>query len=325
MLSEYLANVFHYRPGERHRLWINIAEGLPTIIIPAYLTAYWLVPRYLEQNRIVPFLLGITVMAGIVFAGRLGTLYLWIYLDGGNDIYIPPSKVLKNTIRDYSVIALAVCLKIIVDWRRQRLLNRQLRQAKAEAELQLLKAQLHPHFLFNTLNNIYGLSLQQSDKVPDSIIQLSKILDFLVYYSQKEEIALNKEVELIRNYIALEQMRYGKKLQLVAELPEVDEAIKASPLLLLPFVENAFKHSAKGKNGQWWIKMRLQMVDGRMVFSIENSKGTQSKQEKSGIGLKNIRERLALLYPKRHQLTIDDSEGVFSVRLEVGLGDRQPY
>ena len=127
MLSEYLANVFHYRPGERHRLWINIAEGLPTIIIPAYLTAYWLVLRYLEQNRIVPFLLGITVMAGIVFAGRLGTLYLWIYLDGGNDIYIPPSKVLKNTIRDYSVIALAVCLKIIVDWRRQRLLNRQLR------------------------------------------------------------------------------------------------------------------------------------------------------------------------------------------------------
>ena len=322
MLSEYLANVFHYRPAERHLLWIHIAEGLPGIVIPAYLTAYWLVPRYLEQNRVAPFLIGITAMAALVFAGRLSALYLWVYQDGGTDIYIPPSKVLKNVIRDYSVIALAVCLKIIADWRRQRQLNRQLRQAKAEVELQLLKAQLHPHFLFNTLNNIYGLSLQGSDRVPDSIIRLSKILDYLVYYSQKEEIGLNKEVELIRNYMALEQMRYGKKLRLADELPEVDESVKASPLLLLPFVENAFKHGAKGADGQWWIKMQLQLVDGRLVFSIENSKGASAAQGNGGIGLKNIRERLHLLYPKRHRLTIDDSEEVFSVRLEVGLGDR---
>lgn len=319
VLSEYLANVFHYRPWERHLLWIHIAEGLPTIILPAYLTAYWLVPRYLEKNRIWPFLLGIAAMAALVFAGRLGALYLWIGLEAGSDIYIPPSKVLKNVIRDYSVIALAVCLKIIADWRRQRQLNRQLYEAKAETELQLLKAQLHPHFLFNTLNNIYGLSLQRPDKVPDSIIRLSKILDYLVYYSQKEEIALNKEVELIRNYLALEQMRYGKKLQLVAELPKVAEKVKASPLLLLPFVENAFKHGAKGEDGRWWIKMRLQLADGRLVFSIENSKGVTPLPENGGIGLKNIRERLALLYPKRHKLTIDDSESVFSVRMEITL------
>lgn len=321
VLSEYLANIFHYRPGEGYLLWIHIAEGLPVIVIPAYLTAYWLVPRYLEQNRIWPFLLGIAAMMAFVFAGRLGALYLWIYFEGGSDIYIPPSKVLKNTIRDYSVIALAVCLKIIVDWRQQRQLNRQLREAKAEVELQLLKSQLHPHFLFNTLNNIYGLSLQQSDKVPDGIIRLSRILDYLVYYSQKEAIALNKEIELIRNYIALEQLRYGKKLQLAAELPDVDESLNASPLLLLPFVENAFKHGARGADGKWWIKMRLQMVGGRLVFSIENSKSPQAApgNANGGIGLKNIRERLALLYPQRHQLTIDDSEHVFSVRLEVSL------
>lgn len=319
MLSEYLANIFHYRPGAHFLLWIHIAEGLPTIIIPAYLTAYWLVPRYLEQNRIGPFLLGITAMAALVFAGRLGALYLWIYLGEGREIYIPPSKVMKNVIRDYSVIALAVCLKIIADWRRQRQLNRQLRQARAEVELQLLKAQLHPHFLFNTLNNIYGLSLQQPDKVPDNIIRLSKILDYLVYCSQQEEIALNKEVELIRNYIALEELRYGKKLQLAAELPEVDESVRASPLLLLPFVENAFKHGAKDEDGHWWIKMRLQLAGSRLVFSIENSKGRQEKQENGGIGLKNIRERLALIYPKRHKLAIDDAERVFSVRMEVVL------
>ncbi len=256
-----------------------------------------------------------------VFLFRIGLLYFWWSMEEGwEGGYIPPGKVLKNTIRDYSVIALAVCLKIINDWRRQRQLNRQLRQAKAEVELQLLKAQLHPHFLFNTLNNIYGLSLQRSDKVPDSIIRLSRILDYLVYYSQKEEIALNKEVELIRNYIALEQLRYGKKLQLTAELPEVDEGVKASPLLLLPFVENAFKHGAKGADGRWWIKMQLQMVNSRLIFSIENSKSPSSGQEENGgVGLRNIRHRLALLYPGRHRLTIDDAESVFSVRLEVSL------
>ena len=319
LLSEYLANLFHYRPGEGHLLWLHILEGLPTILVPAYLTAYWLVPRFLERNRTVLFLLGVLFIGVLVFLGRLGMLYLWISLEGDAVNYIPPSKVLKNTIRDYSVIALAVCLKIINDWRQQRQLNRQLRQAQAEAELQLLKAQLHPHFLFNTLNNIYGLSLQQSDKVPDSILRLSRMLDYLVYYARKERIALSKEVELIRNYIALEQMRYGEKLRLAAHLPAVSEEVEASPLLLLPFVENAFKHGARGEDGIWWIKMHLQLVGHHLSFSIENSKGPQPAGKRGGVGLSNIQERLALLYPQRHQLMIDEARDVFSVRLEIKL------
>lgn len=319
LASEYLANLFHYSPDDRLDQLMHLLEGLPTIIIPAYLTAYLLVPRYLEKNRTLPFVLGIAALAFLVFAGRLGLTYFRNYLEGWTDFYIPPSKVVKNTIRDYSAIALAVCLKIINDWRLRGNANRQLRQGKAEAELKLLKAQLHPHFLFNTLNNIYGLSLQQPEKVPESILQLSKILDYLVYYSQQKWIPLTKEVELLQYYLKLEKLRYGQKLNIHASLPAVPEKLLAAPLLLLPFVENAFKHGARGHDGQWWIKMQLQLIGNKMTFNIENSKKELTKQKSGGTGLGNIKERLALLYPNRHQLTIDDSESIFSVRLEVEL------
>ncbi len=318
-LSEYVANWYHYRPGERHLIGQQILWSLPILMSAAYFTGYWLVPRFLLKERFLPFLTGIVLVAAFVLAARLGALYLSWRLEGYEVDYIPPSKVLKNTIRDYAIIALAVCLMIIDDWRRRGRLNRQLQQAKAQAELQLLKSQLHPHFLFNTLNNIYGQSLQEPEKVPGSIIRLSKILDYLVYYSSKERIPLQKEVELIRNYLALEQLRYGGKLKIDAELPELNEYPKASPLLLLPFVENAFKHGGKDENGKWWVKMQLQMVDSLLVFSIENSKPAKAQEKKGGLGLKNIRERLGLLYPRRHRLHIEDARNYFSVRMEIEL------
>ncbi|MCI4648247.1 histidine kinase [Phaeodactylibacter sp.] len=319
LASEYLANYFHYSPEDRFRQLMHVLEGLPTIIAAAYLTAYFLVPRYLERHRTLPFLLGIAVLALLVFAGQWGMAYFRNYLEGWGDFYIPPSKVVKNTIRDYSLIALAVCLKIINDWRLRGKVNRQLKQGKAEAELKLLRAQLHPHFLFNTLNNIYGLSLQQPEKVPESILQLSRILDYLVYYSQQRWIPLAKEVELLQYYLSLEKLRYGQKLNINAALPAVPEDLLAAPLLLLPFVENAFKHSARDNDAQWWIKMQMQLIGTRMAFNIENSKKERPKQSPKGTGLRNIKERLALLYPDRHHLTIDDSESIFSVRLELEL------
>lgn len=325
LVSEYLANYFQYSPDDRVDQLMHVLEGLPTIMIPAYLTAYVLVPQYLEKNKTLPFLIGIAALAFLTFAGRLGLVYFRNYLEGWEDFYIPPSKVVKNTIRDYSVIALAVCLKIINDWRLRGKANRQLRQGQVEAELKLLKAQLHPHFLFNTLNNIYGLSLQKPEKVPESILQLSKILDYLVYYSQQQWIPLAKEVELLKYYLSLEKLRYGQKLHLHAELPVVSEAVLAAPLLLLPFVENAFKHGARAHDGQWWIKMQLQLVGTQMTFNIENSKKEQPTPKAGGAGLGNIKQRLALLYPDRHQLTIDDSESIFSVRLEVELEDVKRY
>ena len=233
---------------------------------------------------------------------------------------MPARKMVKNVIRDYSVVALAVCLYIIGDWRQKQKLNEKLIKAKAEAELKLLKGQLHPHFLFNTLNNIYSLALQKSDLTADSILKLTELLDYLVYWANKEKVALSKEVELLKSYLDLEKLRYGEKLQLNAEFSEIGNNLKVSPLILLPFVENCFKHGGISANGVFWINLKLKVYDKKFVFNIENSKKKKKDKTKTGgVGLENIQQRLVLIYPDKHQLEIDDNDEFFSVRLEINF------
>lgn len=318
---EYLANAMHYRPWQQHLLVRDIFIFLPLIVLPTYFIAYFLVPQFLSKKQHLPFILGLFFMAILVFFGR-SNLVAWLnYLESGEFRHFPPSKLMKNLIRDYSVIALAVCIKIIDDWRRKDDLNKKLYQAKSEAEIKFLKAQLQPHFLFNTLNNIYGLSLQQSPNVPESILKLSQILDYLIYYSDKETIPLNKELELIRNYIELEKLRFGNKLKMEIDLPNLKDEIQTTPLILLPFVENAFKHSAKNENGMIWIALALKVVKNGFVFTIENSKVNSpvNKPKEKGIGIRNLKERLALLYPGRYDLKIKDEANLYKARLSLGV------
>ena len=320
--SEYLANVIHYGPGERHLLWQTIFMFLPLIILPTYFIAYFLVPRFLSKKQYLPFIIGILATALLVLLGRHNLVALLNYWEGDSFRYFPVSKLVKNLVRDYAVIALAVCIKIIDDWRRKDALNKQLYRAKAEAEIKFLKAQLHPHFLFNTLNNIYGLSLQQSPNVPDSILKLSQILDYLIYYSDKETIPLNKELALIRNYVELEKMRFGNKLKLEVDLPNLSDEIRTSPLLLLPFVENVFKHSAKNDAGFIWVKIQLVFDQNGFVFTSENSKSSFKfkKHQEKGIGISNLKERLDMLYPGQYNLKIDDRGHLYKVRLALSVG-----
>ena len=316
---EYLTNRIHYSPWEQHLLWRSIFIFLPLIILPTYFIAYFLVPQFLRRKQYIPFVFGLVFTAIVVLLGRINLLALMEYLEGSGFRYFPVSKILKNLIRDYSVIALAVCIKIIDDWRKKDALNKQLYRAKAEAEIKFLKAQLHPHFLFNTLNNIYGLSLRQSPHVPESILKLSQILDYLIYYSDKDQIPLNKEIELIKNYIELEKLRFGNKLKLEVKLPKLKDEIQTSPLILLPFVENAFKHSGKNGQGVIRIAIQLEVLEDKFVFTLENSKANSIAQEKreNGIGIRNLKERLAMLYPGRYDLKIEDGEQSYKVRLTV--------
>ncbi len=318
IVSEYLANVFHYPPHERWSMWRNILMAFPIVVLPTYVLVGYLVPTFLQRNKLWPFLLSTLLLAALVFFLRIKWIELVNYFDSGEYQNMPWSKGVKNTMKDYAIIALAVCIAIIDDWRRKKLANEVLRQSKAEAEIQLLKGQLHPHFLFNTLNNIYSLALQQSDKTADSILRLTDLLDYLVYWSDKEKVALGKEVELIRNYLAMEQLRYGDRLLLTVDMDEPADGVKTSPLLLLPFVENCFKHGADAE-GRLWIKVKLKQYNDKVVFSIENSKGDVAPQKAGGVGLSNIRQRLQLIYPNRHELVVSDNDQYFSVRLVVML------
>ncbi len=322
--SEYFANLMHTQPGESLRFFCATFLSLPALMLATYFIALYVVPRFLKTNKWPLFIFWILVAAAFVFFARLKWAELVIYLEEDQYFKMPASKMMKNIIRDYSIIALAVCIYIIGDYRKKQKLNEQLVKAKAEAEIKLLKGQLHPHFLFNSLNNIYSLALMKSDLTADSILKLTELLDYLVYRANMDTVALSKEVQLLENYMGLEQLRYGEKLKIESDIAVQNDAIKVAPLILLPFAENCFKHGGPGMDGLFRIKIDLHADDKKLVFNLSNSKkkGKGNIHINGGVGLDNIRQRLILLYPGRHQLNIEDQPDNYSVGLEINLSGR---
>mgnify|MGYP001486544077 CR=1 FL=1 len=325
LASEYFANLIHMKPGQSVRFFQSTLLSLPALILATYFIAGYVVPRFLKTNKWPQFLLWILAVAVFVFFARIKWAELVNYLESDRYFEIPASKMLKNIIRDYSIIALAVCIYIIGDYRRNQKLNEQLIKAKAEAEIKLLKGQLHPHFLFNSLNNIYSLALMKSDLTTDSILKLTELLDYLVYRANMDQVALSKEVQLLQSYVDLEQLRYGEKLKIESDIVVGNAGIKVAPLILLPFAENCFKHGGVGQDGLFRIKIQLRADDKKLVFLIANSKKKhrENKEINGGVGLANIQQRLALIYPDRHELNIENGPDEYRVRLEITFRDEE--
>lgn len=320
IVSEYFANLMHLRSGDNTRFFRSVFLSLPLLMGATYFIALFAVPRYLKKERWATFIFWSVVVAVLMLYGRVKWLELVSYFEYGA-VKIPVNKVLSNVIRDYAIIALAVCIYIIGDYRREHAANLQLVKSKAEAEIKLLKGQLQPHFLFNSLNNIYSLALIQSELTADSILKLTELLDYLVYRANMDKVPLAKEVVLLQNYIGLEQLRYEDHLRIETDIAVQNEDILVAPLLLLPFAENCFKHGGLGQDGLFRVNIRLKTDDSKLVFEISNSKKTitEMKNRTGGVGLPNIRQRLSLLYPGRHQLQIDDKPDFYRVRLEINI------
>ena len=325
VLSEYLANLVHLSPGTQFEFLRSTLLSLPVLMLPTYFLVWFAVPRLLKKRKIALFALSVLVVGLFVFYSRIKWLELINYINHDHYFQVPASKVVKNVIRDYAIIALAVCIYIIGDWRKNQQLNEALIKAKAEAEIKLLKSQLQPHFLFNSLNNIYSLALMKSDLTADSILKLTDLLEYLVYKANQEKIPLAQEVQLIKNYIGLEQLRYGEQLQVEEQINIDNEQLLIAPLLLLPFAENCFKHGGSSKNGIFRIVLHLKVAQNRLEFYLENSKKKMPSPEKTGgIGLENIQKRLQLIYPQSHQLNILDEEDSFKIQLSINLLAKSP-
>lgn len=319
---EFTANLPHYR--DKQELLQQTIFFLPVIALPFYFIAYFLVPRLLWQGRKTLFWLSCIIVFLIVMILRVEWESLYSLFRSGERFRMPLSKISKNLFRDYAVIALGVCLKIIRDWDKKDRLTTQLTEEKRDAELQFLRAQIHPHFLFNTLNNLYGLALKKSPHTPDSILKLSGLLDFILYECNAEKIPLRKEIELIRHYIELERLRFGERLALTFEPDIRHDDLLIAPLLLLPFVENAFKHGAANSAGDIvFVKIDLQVEGKTLHFQVENSKSNRPnngpENGHKGIGLRNVEKRLALLYPDRYELEKVEGEEVFLIALKLNL------
>ena len=196
-----------------------------------------------------------------------------------------------------------------------------LNEQKKSAELTALKNQLNPHFLFNTLNNLYALALKKSDDTTKVIQKLSNILDYILYRCNDEYVPLEKEIELIENYLSLEKIRYANRVK-ISFSKQITGEEKIAPLLLLTFVENAFKHGVTNEINQAKININISKIGEQLIFKIENSKPVFQNNEssnKESIGLTNIRKQLELLYPKAYNLMIENNTNSFSANLKLNI------
>jgi len=284
---------------------------------------YWiigfLVPRYLFKARYGLFL--IYLLFTIIVSLDLELITVMFFL-----IYEKFQVLIYNTRDIYSMLAgtyfivfLSAGIKLTEYWFNEQQRKQAALKEKVETELKMLKSQIHPHFLFNTLNNIYALALQKSDQAPEAIIKLSELLDYLIYHGENEFVPLKKEIALIEHYIELEKLRYGDRLQSSFEKTGDPDKVKIAPVLLLPFVENAFKHGISQSRDKVWLKILLEISNRSINFHIENSKpGSSSKISiPGGIGLENLKRRLAILYENRYTLEIFDKEDIYTVKLNL--------
>ena len=235
---------------------------------------------------------------------------------------LPGTKNIINYLLSIFLLLLSTLVEMASIASQKEKETAELKGDRLNAELKFLKSQINPHFLFNTLNNLYALSLTQSEKTSEVILQLSEMLKYNLYEaSNKEKVNLLTEIEYIKNYIHLFQLKDEPLKEQISFEYELTQTAELAPMLLIPFVENAFKHSDITNNEKAKINIQLNVVANKLKFQITNSQPThpQEKDHTGGIGIENVKRRLNLLYPDQHKLTIESTKNAFQVYLEIKL------
>lgn len=297
----------------------------------AYVLIYWIIPNTLNKKRYLLFI--ILALGWLYFLYALLMTLKFYYLEPkfpaffadwlGHTMTVPERLISgKLILREFSFITYPVIILGFISFNRkqQRLLK--IEEEKKSMELKVLKNQLNPHFLFNTLNNLYTLTLKKDDKAPEVIAKLSEILDFVLYRCNEDYVSIEKEIALIENYIALEKLRYSENRLDILFTKDIQENAEISPLIILTFIENAFKHGVINETEKAIIRLNLESNIQQIIFSIENTKPKNefSKiSDKSKIGLTNVQKQLDLLYPKKHQLEIKETQTNYTVKLYLNL------
>jgi LytS/YehU family sensor histidine kinase len=224
-----------------------------------------------------------------------------------------------------SIGGMAAAIKLMKHWYTEGQRNLQLQKENIQSQLQVLKAQVHPHFLFNTLNNIYSYTQNTSATASKLVMGMSDIIRYMLYECNQPLVPLSKELTMISEYINLERIRYGNQLELHIELPNEDTCNTfISPLLIIPFVENCFKHGLSNMLEHPWLSLTVLLDGNQMTMKLLNSKpATTNVLHAAGIGIDNVRRRLELLYPGKYELVINNEEEVFIVNLKLELEKRK--
>ncbi|MFD2245890.1 sensor histidine kinase [Pontibacter ruber] len=304
---------------------------LPFKMTLVYFNMYFLMPQYLLQKRYMEFAVYLSLMMLAI-----GTLMQFVLLPVLIHPLICPTtctednltlyRFVKNIVNLGYLVSISAVVYLLKNWYRHQQAAQNLAQDKLEAELKFLKGQIHPHFLFNTLNSLYSLSLKKSDKAPEVVLKLSGLMDYMLYDAAAAKVPLEKELSYIQNYIALERIRYGNRVDISYTESGSMAGRQIAPMMLLPFVENAFKHGVSTETENAWIRIDVKVQQDMLVVLVENCKchdkaSSSNRDMASGIGLKNVRRRLELLYEGRYTLEVEDEPDSYGVRLELNLQD----
>ncbi|GAA4089795.1 sensor histidine kinase [Mucilaginibacter panaciglaebae] len=298
---------------------VGVRVGL--LIIIAYLNLHIFLPKYLAKKRYGAYVSAIlfSVLTYLVIQS-LYDYYLYGYIVGPLYNSNMWESVSYNFFSTLWYLALMLALKLSLDWYGQQLLIQRITVEKLHAEVDFLRAQVNPHFLFNILNNLYALTLKKSELAPDVVLKLSSMMEYMLYDSNDEKVPLTKELEYLNNYVELERLRFGASAVITFNTGQVGPGQKIAPLLLLPLVENAFKHGLSKQTADSALHISISLHGDTLMAQVENTKpALVSSQYKGGIGLNNLRKRLELLYQGRHDLQLQDQVTTYKATLRIEL------
>jgi sensor histidine kinase YesM len=303
--------------------YLTQLKYLPGFFLVVYPMLYYLIPRYLEKRKFFLFTVGFLLLIFVV-GGTYANLLKLNLASVGNYAGFDLTKGGKNMLPFIHIAGIAMAIKFIKKAYLHESRALHASHQKSIAELELLKAQIHPHFLFNTLNNLFAHTLRNSADAPQIVVKLSDLLRFMIYESREEFIPLADEIQLLKNYIDLEKLRYGEELTYSLTISGNPDKKWIRPLLLIPLLENSFKHGMSQLLDEKWITLDIQIHEDRLLFNLANSKNTEYPISKNngnagGIGLENVKRRLELLYPGEYSLDINNEEKQFRVTLGLPL------
>ncbi len=307
--------------------WFTLSNEVINLLFYAlivYFNLYYLVPNYLTKSRLATYI-GLLILATLVVT----PLKVIVFYLKFSDYPRLQHELLQNLngffLSTFLVASASTVFKIMTEWFRQQRVKQELETQTMQSELRFLKSQINPHFLFNTLNNLYALTLKKSDKAPEIVIKLSEMMRYMLYECNEKRVPLRKEIHYLQNYLDLERLRQHKDVQINLTVNGHVGDQQIAPLLFIPFLENSFKHGLNAQLSHGFVNMTLEVDQQYMRFFIENSKSDvlpirpDSGRPSGGIGLVNVRRRLDLMYPERYDLSIDDTPQTYAVTLELEL------
>ncbi len=312
------------------RVFNSTVMFLPQLVF-AYSIIYFILPRhYFNRKSLVNTILLFTGIIGLIF---LLNYLSWVLVEWNNHRLDPARKmgspasrlklITRSFLFNFPIMGgFAVITKMMKrSWLKQQE-TLQVAREKAKAELQLLKSQIHPHFLFNTLNNVYFLTLTASQKAPEMLAKLTDMLRYILNECNRSYVPLEKEIKMIEDYMTLEKIRYGDRLKMDLEIKGDYKNKVISPLLLIPLVENSFKHGASKMLQQPWVSLNITIEEQGLFFLMSNSRPEEAIQptHNGHIGLNNVKKRLQLLYPDAHELSIVNGADSYEVFMKIDLG-----